>query len=102
MLFMPSRWEACPLVLIEAAAYGCPAVAARVDGVSEIVDDGRTGLLFEQGNVADACRQIARLAHDEGLRAALASSAREDSRTRGSETMQARYVELYRRLGLPL
>ena len=102
LLFMPSRWEACPLVLIEAAAYGCPAVAARVDGVSEIVDDGRTGLLFEQGNVADACRQIARLAQDEGLRAALASAAREDSQTRGSETMLASYVELYRRLGLPL
>lgn len=99
-LFLPSRWEACGLVVIEAAARGCPSVASRVEGVPEFVDDGRNGLLFEQGDVEAACRQLARLASEPGLREALAAEARADARGRDVRTMVASYRDLYRRLGL--
>lgn len=101
-LFLPSRWEACGLVLIEAAVRGCPAVATRVEGVPEFVRDGQNGLLFEQGDVEAACRQLARLADQPQLHAALASQARADARSRDAATMVARYRDLYRRLGLAL
>jgi glycosyltransferase involved in cell wall biosynthesis len=102
LVFLPSRWESCGLVLIEAAAYGCPSVASRVEGVPEFVRDGHNGLLFEQGDVEAACRHIARLAADEPLRLALGARAREDAAGRSSATMTARYVALYRQLGLAL
>lgn len=42
---LPSRAEALPTVLIEAAAAGRPAVATRVGGTPEVVEHERTGLL---------------------------------------------------------
>jgi len=99
-LFLPSRWEACGLVLIEAAARGCPSVATRVEGVPEFVRDGENGLLFEQGDVQAACRLLARLADDPALHRSLAGQARADARVRDSATMVAGYRDLYRRLGL--
>jgi glycosyltransferase involved in cell wall biosynthesis len=41
----PSRREALPLALMEACAAGRPALAARVGGVPEIVEDQVSGLL---------------------------------------------------------
>jgi glycosyltransferase involved in cell wall biosynthesis len=100
VIFLPSRWEACGLVLIEAGARGCPAVATRVEGVPEVIRDGVNGLLFEQGDVDGACGQLARLAGDEALRVRLGERARADARGRDAAAMTARYLDLYRGLGL--
>src|SRR5690606_25912636 len=59
---LPSRMEALPMMLIEAAAFGLPAVATRVGGVPEVVRDGETGYLVEYGDGAglrDALRRLA-------------------------------------------
>jgi glycosyltransferase involved in cell wall biosynthesis len=46
-LVFPSHWhEPFGLVLLEAAACGVPAIAARAGGVPELVVEGRSGLLF--------------------------------------------------------
>ena len=42
-LVHPPLTEAFGLVAIEAAAFGCPAVAAAIDGLPEAVADGVTG-----------------------------------------------------------
>ena len=47
-------------------ACGKPIVASRVGGLPELVEDGRTGWLFERGNAKDLCAK---------LRTALASPA---------------------------
>lgn len=50
-LVFPSRWyEPFGMSLLEAAALGVPAIAARIGGVPEIVVDGQTGLLFDPDN----------------------------------------------------
>jgi glycosyltransferase involved in cell wall biosynthesis len=52
-LILPSIWyEGFPMTLVEAYACGLPVVASRIGGIPEIVDDGRTGYLFEPGNAA--------------------------------------------------
>jgi len=45
LVVLPSMAEALPTALIEAAAAGRPAVATRVGGTPEVVEDGETGLL---------------------------------------------------------
>lgn len=50
---LPSLWEGLGIVLLEAGLAGLPVVASRVDGISEIITDGATGLLFESNNQED-------------------------------------------------
>jgi glycosyltransferase involved in cell wall biosynthesis len=46
-LFLPSFQENLPMTIIEAMASGIPAVASRVGGIPWMVDEGKTGLLFD-------------------------------------------------------
>lgn len=68
---LPSLWEGSPGALIEAMAIGLPVVGSNVPGVADLLDDGRTGLLFELGEpVAVASAVEAALGRPELGRAA--------------------------------
>ncbi len=59
----PSLWEGLPFVLVEAAALGKPIIATAVDGVPEVLEDGKTGLLVRPGDpdaLADAAIRLLR------------------------------------------
>lgn len=59
MLIFPSEWyETFGRVAVEAFAKGTPVVAANTGAIAELVDDGRTGLLFEPANVDDLQAKI--------------------------------------------
>jgi glycosyltransferase involved in cell wall biosynthesis len=74
---LPSlRREGMPTALLEAMGAGVPVVASRVGGVSEIVEDGRTGLLVPPGDPHALARTIGLLLDDASLRRTLARSAR--------------------------
>mgnify|MGYP001607633897 CR=1 FL=1 len=45
LFVLPSLSEGFPFVLLEALAMGCPVVASRVNGVPELIEDHKTGLL---------------------------------------------------------
>lgn len=45
-----SRIEGLPFNIMEAMACGLPVVASDIKGHRELVDDGRTGLLYREGN----------------------------------------------------
>jgi glycosyltransferase involved in cell wall biosynthesis len=60
---LPSEmYENAPLSLLEAFAYGKPAIGGRIGGIPEMIDDGVNGLLFEPGNVEDLREKITRIA----------------------------------------
>ena len=46
-------YENFPLVIREAYACGKPVIASRLGAMAELVEDGKTGLLFEPGNPED-------------------------------------------------
>ena len=50
VIVVPSLYEPFGLVALEAGALGIPAVVADTGGLSDIVDHGRSGHLFEAGN----------------------------------------------------
>lgn len=58
-LVMPSVWfENFPRTLVEAFASGLPVIASRLGALAELIDDGRTGLLFEPGSAPDLVRRL--------------------------------------------
>jgi glycosyltransferase involved in cell wall biosynthesis len=51
LVVLPTLWmENCPVSILEAFAHGRAVVGTRIGGVPELIDDGRTGVLFERGN----------------------------------------------------
>lgn len=50
----PTRSDIAPLLLVEAALFGCPVVASRRFAIPEIVHDGLTGLLIDDPTDAEA------------------------------------------------
>lgn len=58
----PAIWyENLPNVVLEAYSYGRPVIASNIGSLAEMVDDGKTGLLFEPKNskqIADCIRKL--------------------------------------------
>ena len=76
LLALPSLQEPFGKIVIEAMAMEKPVAAARVGGVPEIVEDGRTGLLVPPQD-ADALRHaLDRLIRDPDLRERLGVAGR--------------------------
>jgi starch synthase len=46
-LLMPSLYEPCGLTQMRAMRYGTPPLARRVGGLGDTIEDGHTGLLFD-------------------------------------------------------
>ncbi|QDU84877.1 D-inositol 3-phosphate glycosyltransferase [Planctomycetes bacterium Pla163] len=97
-----SRSEGLPVALIEAAASGTPAVALRVGGVGELIDDGVDGRLVESpsadGVVVTALAEaLERLALDPTERRRLGRAARERARANhGARGLADRLEAIYR------
>jgi glycosyltransferase involved in cell wall biosynthesis len=64
ILVLPSFMEGLPVVLIEALAMGKPVVASRVAGIPELVEHGRSGLLFTPSDTEDLEEVLARILVD--------------------------------------
>jgi glycosyltransferase involved in cell wall biosynthesis len=59
LLVSPSAsYETFGLVVVEAFACGVPVVASRLGATAEIVEDGRTGLLFTPGDPDDLAEKV--------------------------------------------
>ncbi len=68
VVVIPSRLpEPFGIVAIEAMAFGKPIIASGHGGLVEIVDDGKTGLLFEPGNCSALAVAIKKLLDDPAL-----------------------------------
>jgi glycosyltransferase involved in cell wall biosynthesis len=73
---LPSHREGFGSVVIEAAACGIPAVASRIYGLTDAVDEGVTGLLHSAGEVSELHDKLACLCGDRALRARMGEAAR--------------------------
>jgi glycosyltransferase involved in cell wall biosynthesis len=74
---LPSLAEGIPVVLMEAMASGVPCVTTPVNGIPELVEHGRTGLLARPGDAESLAEQLQRLIDDPALRRELALAARD-------------------------
>lgn len=75
---LPSLWEGLPYVLVEAADLGKPIVASAIDGVREVMEDGRNGILVQPRDPRGMAEAIIRLLDDHNLASRLGRRAKED------------------------
>jgi len=58
LVFPSVCYEGLPMAILEAFACGLPVIASRLGAMAEVVEDGRTGLLFTPGDSADLAAKI--------------------------------------------
>jgi glycosyltransferase involved in cell wall biosynthesis len=76
-LIVPSLWyEGCPLVVLEAYAAGVPVIASNIGGLGELVQDGKTGLVFAPGDSQGLARCMDIIESQPALQRALGLGAR--------------------------
>jgi glycosyltransferase involved in cell wall biosynthesis len=72
----PAVDEPFGLTVAEAGSYGLPVVAARSGAFPELIEEERTGLLFEPGDATGLAQALERLVGDAALRRRLGEAAR--------------------------
>lgn len=94
---LPSVSEGMSNTLLEAMAAGVAVVASDVGGNREIIEAGRSGLLFAPGDPQAAVQAIRQVASDAQLRGRLASAGAQRAATTFSlRAMLSAYEDLYR------
>jgi glycosyltransferase involved in cell wall biosynthesis len=97
---LPSRSEAYPMVLLEAAAHGRPVIATDVGGVSEIVENRKSGVLVPDPAGSDTVADLTAaldLLRDAQLRAEMGQYARTRWQAEFTPAQMARSTaEIYR------
>ncbi|RJQ51432.1 MAG: glycosyltransferase family 1 protein [Nitrospiraceae bacterium] len=72
---MSSDIEGQPYAMLEALLAGLPVVSTAVDGVVDILKNGKNGLLVPKGDHAALASALTELIEDDGLRGKIASNA---------------------------
>jgi glycosyltransferase involved in cell wall biosynthesis len=91
------RWEGFGIVLLEAMLSRLPVVATRVSAIPEIVVDGVTGELVDEGDAASVARSVLRLLEDGDVRRAFGDAGYERAHTEFSVArMTERTIDVYR------
>ncbi|MGB7547441.1 MAG: N-acetyl-alpha-D-glucosaminyl L-malate synthase BshA [Terracidiphilus sp.] len=96
LMLMPSELESFGLAALEAMACKVPAIATRVGGVPELIDDGVTGLLYPVGDVDSMAAGAIALLTDRDRLEVMRDAARKTARTRFCSTLVLpQYVKYY-------
>lgn len=75
----PSLWEGTPLTLFEAMAMGKTIIASNVDGLKEVLENNKTGLLIPPKDYIKLADVIIELINDKAKRDFLSKNARIES-----------------------
>ena len=93
---LPSYREGFGTVLINAAAVGIPAIASRIYGSEEAIQENVTGLLIEAGNSQELAEKMLLLAENSDLRSELGTKAQQRAKDVFSEsTVTGAVLEFY-------
>ena len=94
LMLMPSEMESFGLAALESMACRVPAVATRVGGVPELIDDGVNGLLFDVGDVDSMAEGAISILSDPALLERMSTASR---RTAQDHFCASRIIPLYER-----
>lgn len=76
IVVIPSRQESFGVTAVEGAACARPVIASRVGGLTEVIIEGETGLLFSPENISELVEAMECLIKDSSLRVKLGRQGR--------------------------
>ncbi|THB77269.1 MAG: glycosyltransferase family 1 protein [Desulfobulbaceae bacterium] len=95
IICLTSRWEGHPYVLLEAAALKKPIVASDIAGNRSIIEEGKSGFLFQ--NIEDFTSRLSQLIQSPDLRNQLGLCAyQQNEKLFHTEHMGLCYHDIYR------
>jgi glycosyltransferase involved in cell wall biosynthesis len=83
-----------PLKVIESLAAGRPVVAPRIGQLTDLIEDGKTGLLYAPGDKAGCLAAISRLLDDPARRCAMGDAAKRHALRLGWRQVVSRILDL--------
>jgi glycosyltransferase involved in cell wall biosynthesis len=96
-LALPSLEDNCPMVVLEAMAARVPVVAARVGGLPDLVEEGKTGFFCNPLDANSMSGAVDRMLADRAAAFELATRAKEQARARFHPRIIAqRHLDIYR------
>lgn len=96
---LPSLQEGMPNSLLEAMSCGLPVIASKIGGVVDVVEDGKSGILFEPGDASGLTSAVISLLNNSGLRRKLGAEARKRIVEGFSiDVIAEKYIRLYKEL----
>lgn len=97
VLLIGSREETTPQAVAQAMACGLPVIASRVGGIPDMLEDGRTALLFSPGDVAACADHIRRMLDDDTFRTGIEHRVRVEAEKRfDPKSVAEQTVHVYR------
>lgn len=93
LLVLSSDIESLPRVVQEAMAFGVPVIGTSIFGVTDLIEDGRTGYLCEANDVGALRAALTRaLQNDDAGREAMAQAAAESVRREHDARRYGRWI----------
>lgn len=89
---LPSRTEGLPRVIVEAMASGKAVIASRIGGIPEVVEENKTGLLFESENYSELADKMRQFLDDPEMMQRMGEAGYQRAKNHFSPE---KYVELY-------
>lgn len=96
---VPSEWyENQPLTILEANSLGKPVIGSRIGGIPEMIEDGKSGYLFETGSVDDLQKKINMMIADRNKVEKIGQRSHQLVQQRSPEKYYKKLVKIYESL----
>ena len=96
LLFLPSRGEGLPGVIMEAMASELPVVASNIPCIPDLVENGKNGFLCKMNDVECFKEKILKLVHNKRLAKKMGKNGLEKIKSFDWDKIIQNYIELYK------
>ena len=97
VLVVPSLWhDPLPRTIFEAYAFGIPVIGSCRGGIPEVIDNGKTGLVFDPDSPETLVASVHKATSDIGNLKRMKMHALEKSRAFMPDVLASRYLGIYR------
>ena len=94
-----SETETFGLGILESMNFGHPVLATNAGGIPEVVMKGKTGYLYEVGDITSFTSGVMRLAKDKALRTRMGTAGKKRAKDSfGPKRIVEEYIAFYRRI----